>query len=400
MCKGLLKTTTSDKQAHSGASVLVVFITPFLYGMERAVIGTFDVLRPDIDPHFVQSNRIFEREPPVIQEMLRRSFSMTLLPDKEDWEPLGRPRSLRHLWSMLYALVRSNITVLKAARGSNVLFVPSARAGLLSVCAAVMCRATGRRVVHQFHDLGQPILGAQLWFRLVTDCIHNSNFGLRVAQETLPAIRGKRNIVLPYIVKIESEVREGVEAKGILCGTRNIFFAGQVSRHKGVDLLVRAFEPIARQHVDVTLHLLGGYNEDFRHELDEQVAAAGLIDRVRFWGYREDVLDLLRFAYLYVQSSPPSRFNECFPRSVLEAMAVGIPTICFQSGALPEMVLHERTGLICEENVTSLSDALNRFLVDKDFRDQCATRAKQRYEELFSPHRMRQSWIQFLAKGN
>jgi glycosyltransferase involved in cell wall biosynthesis len=400
VCKGLLKTTTSDKQTHSSVSVLVVFITPFLYGMERAVIGTFDVLRPDIDPHFVQSNRIFEREPPVIHEMLRHCFCVSLLPDNEDWEPLGRPRSLRHLWGMLYALVRSNIAVLKATKAKDVLFVPSARAGLLSVCAAVMCRATGRRVVHQFHDLGQPILGAQLWFRLVTDCIHNSSFGLRVAQETLPAIRGKRNIVLPYIVKIESEIREEVEAKRILCRTRNIFFVGQVSRHKGVDLLVRAFEPIARNHVDVTLHLLGGYNEDFRHELDEQIAAAGLIDRVRFWGYREDVLDLLRFAYLHVQSSPPSRFNECFPRSVLEAMAVGVPTICFQSGALPEMVLHERTGLICEESVSSLSDALNRFLVDKDFRDQCATRAKQRYEELFSPHRMRQSWIQFLAKGN
>ena len=380
--------------------VLVVLITPFLYGMERAVIGTFDVLRPDIDPHFVQSNRIFEREPPVIQEMLRRCFSMTLLPDKEDWEPLGRPRSLRHLWSMLYALVRSNITVLNAVRGSDVLFVPSARAGLLSVCAAVMCRVTGRRVVHQFHDLGKPILGAQFWFRLVTDCIHNSNFGLRVVQATVPAIRGKRNIVLPYIVEIESNVRENPAAERVLCGTRNVFFVGQVSRHKGVDLLVRAFEPIARQHVDVTLHLLGGCNEEVRHELDEQIAAAGLSDRVRFWGYREDVLDLLRFAYLYVQSSPPSRFHECFPRSVLEAMAVGVPTICFQSGALPEMVLHERTGLICEESVASLSDALNRFLVDKDFRDRCATRAKQRYEELCSPRRMRQSWIQFLAKGN
>jgi glycosyltransferase involved in cell wall biosynthesis len=395
----LLKTTESVQQVR-GCGVLVVFITPFLYGMERAVIGTFDALRPDIDPHFVQSSRIVERNPPVIQEMQRRCFSMTLLPDKEDWEPLGRPRSLRHFFGMVYALIRSNVTVLRAARGRDVLFVPSARAGLLSVFAAVMCRATGRRVVHQFHDLGRPILGAQLWFRLVTDCIHNSNFGLKVVQEKLPAIRGKRNIVLPYIVEVESEVREDIEAHRVLEGTRNVFFVGQVSRHKGVDLLVRAFGPIARQHADVTLHLLGGYNEEFRCELDEQIAAAGLIHRVRFWGYREDVLDLLRSAYLYVQSSPPSRFHECFPRSVVEAMAVGIPTICFRSGALPEMVLHEKTGLVCEESVASLSDALNRFLEDKDFRDLCAAGAKQRYEELCSSHRIRQFWIQFLAKEN
>ena len=81
-------------------------------------------------------------------------------------------------------------------------------------------------------------------------------------------------------------------------------------------------------------------------------------------------------------------------------MALGIPTICFRSGALPEMVLHEKTGLVCEESVASLSDALNRFLVDKDFRDLCAAGAKRRYEELCSPHSIRQCWIQFLAKEN
>jgi glycosyltransferase involved in cell wall biosynthesis len=263
-----------------------------------------------------------------------------------------------------------------------------------------MFRATGRRVVHQFHDLDRPIPGVQLWFRLVTDCIHNSDFGLKVVQKTLPAIRRKRNIVLPYIVEIESEVRQDVDAQRVLGGTRNVFFVGQVSRHKGVDLLVRAFVPVARQHGDVTLYLFGGCSEDFRRELDEQIAAAGLIHRVRFWDYREDVLDLLPSAYLYVLSSPPSRFHECFPRSVVEAMAVGIPTICFRSGALPEMVLHEKTGLVCEESVASLSDALNRFLVDKDFRDLCAAGAKRRYEELCSPHSIRQFWIQCLAKEN
>jgi glycosyltransferase involved in cell wall biosynthesis len=393
----LLKTQEPGKQASGSLRVLVVFVTPFLYGMERAVIGTFDVLRPEIAPHFVQSSRIVERNPPVIREMQRCGFPMTLLPDKEDWEPLARPRSLRHLIRMMYALVRSNMTILRAARDKDILFVPGTRAGLSSVCAAVMFRVTGRRVVHQFHDLGRPTPGAELWFWLVTDCIHNSNFGLNVVQKRLPAIRRKRNIVLPYIVELESDVREDVEAHRVLDGKRNVFFVGQISRHKGVDLLVRAFGSVAQKHADVALHLFGGYNEDFRLELDEQIAAAGLVHRVRFWGYREDVLGLLRSAYLYVQSSPPSRFHECFPRSVIEAMALGIPTICFRSGALPEMVIHEKSGLVCEESAASLADALNRFLVDSSFRDACAAGAKQRYEELCSSHRIRESWIRCLA---
>ena len=106
---------------------------------------------------------------------------------------------------------------------------------------------------------------------------------------------------------------------------------------------------------------------------------------------------MLRHAYLYVQSSPPSRFHECFPRSVVEAMAFGIPTICFRSGALPEMVIHEKTGLVCEESIISLADALDRLLRDTRFRDECAVGARQRYEELCFPLKLRQSWIKCLT---
>jgi glycosyltransferase involved in cell wall biosynthesis len=143
---------------------------------------------------------------------------------------------------------------------------------------------------------------------------------------------------------------------------------------------------------------VGGFNEDFRFELDELIAAAGLADRVTFWGYREDVSDLLRSAYLYVQGSPPSRFHDCSPLSVIESMALGIPTICFRSGALPEMVVHEKTGLVCEESVAALADAINRMLGDARFRDACAVAARQRYDELWCPDRIHGSWLRFLEQ--
>ena len=52
--------------------VFIPLITPFLYGMERTVIELFDALRPEVEPYFLQSNRIFQLQPPIIREMARR----------------------------------------------------------------------------------------------------------------------------------------------------------------------------------------------------------------------------------------------------------------------------------------------------------------------------------------
>src|SRR5437773_697894 len=81
--------------------------------MERAVIELFDALRPAVEPYFLQSNRIFQRQPPIIREMVRRGFSLELLPDKTDWEPLAKPKSFKHLCQMIAASVRCNIGIFK-----------------------------------------------------------------------------------------------------------------------------------------------------------------------------------------------------------------------------------------------------------------------------------------------
>src|SRR5436305_7462954 len=160
---------------------------------------------------------------------------------------------------------------------------------------------------------------------------------------------------------------------------RNVFYVGQISPHKGVDLLVKAFVAVASKHADVKLHLVGEGKPEFRAELERQIRAAGLEGRVKFWGFREDATRLLRFAYIYVHSSPPSRFHETFGRSVVEAMAHGIPTVCFRSGALQEIVVHGKTGLVCDEGAEHLAGAMERLLQDAEFRNTCGRGARERF---------------------
>jgi glycosyltransferase involved in cell wall biosynthesis len=362
------------------------------------VIELFDALRPEVEPYFLQSNRIFERRPPVIEEMIRRGFSIELLPDRTDWERLAKPRSLKHLMRMVTACARSNLATLKGVRGKDVLYVPGISAASSSLLAASYCRLTGRRVIHHFHDLGTSNRLFPLWVPLVTDFVHNTDFGFQAVAKKLPAVRRKRNFIVPCITEVDERLPDNPDVCREFLERRNIFFVGQISPHKGVDLLIEAFVTVAANYPDVKLHLIGEGGPEFRAELEREIKAVGLESRVKFWGFRDDASQLLRFAYLYVHSSPPSRFRESFGRSVVEAMAHGVPTVCFRSGALQEIVLSEQTGVLCDETVSSLAHAISRFLCDAGLRDQYGHCATRRYEEIYSRKKVRARWAEFLPR--
>lgn len=384
--------------------VFIPLVTPFLYGMERGVIELFDSLRPGVEPFFIQSNRIYQRQPPIIIEMVRRGFSIQLLPDKTDWERLGKPKSFVHLCQMTTATIRTNIAILKASRGKDVLYVPSISAGIMSMIAALLYRVRRRKVIYHFRELGTDHPLFPLWLALVTDCVHNTQYGYDDVALRCPGIKRKRNFVLPHVLEVDYCPLGDARERRVFGEKKNLFFVGQISRHKGIDLLLEAFKLVACQHEDVMLHLVGGCTEDFRRDLDHVIISAGLADRVKFWGFRADATRLLRFAYIYVQTTPPSRCHESFGRSVVEAMALGVPTVCFRSGALQEIVRDERTGVLCEESPSSLARALNRFLVNPELRATCGEEARRCYERHYAPCVVRPRWADLLmsktAKGS
>jgi len=125
-----------------------------------------------------------------------------------------------------------------------------------------------------------------------------------------------------------------------------------------------------------------------------------LPDRRDWEGFREGALQLLRYAYLYVRSSPPTRVNESFGRSVVEAMALGVPTVCFRSGALQEIVVHEKTGLICEESAGDLAKGMARMLSSPEFRNLCGRQAFERFANSYSPRVTRDPWLEVFSTGS
>jgi glycosyltransferase involved in cell wall biosynthesis len=230
----------------------------------------------------------------------------------------------------------------------------------------------------------------------VTDFVHNSQLGYEVVATANPYLRKKRNVVIPLTVAGRLTSSDNGNLAAAFASKRNILFVGQVAKHKGVDLLLEAFERLAESQSGVTLHLVGGCDDP---GLKEKLVSNGLGTGcgIRYWGYRDDVPQLLEMADVLVQPSP-SATRESFGRVVVEAMSVGVPAVCFRSGALQEIVVHEETGLVCDdESSACLAANLERLLNDDELRESCARKAKLRYHQSYSSLAIKEEWLRMLG---
>lgn len=134
-------------------------------------------------------------------------------------------------------------------------------------------------------------------------------------------------------------------------------FVGALFRpYKGLDVLLDALARTARPH---TLEVVG--DGALRPGLEAQAARLGLGDRVRFLGALPPgaaVYQFLRTRAAFVQ---PSR-TEGLPRSLLEAMALGLPCLATAVGGVPELL--DADELVAPEDAPGLATAIDRLADD------------------------------------
>jgi glycosyltransferase involved in cell wall biosynthesis len=119
-----------------------------------------------------------------------------------------------------------------------------------------------------------------------------------------------------------------------------------------------------------------------RPSIERLVRELDLADCVVLTGPRSDVPDLLRAIDVFVLSSSTV---ECFPMSLLEAMAAGRPAVCTAVGGVPEMIEEPTTGyLVPSRDPDTLADRLVRILSDSELAHQMGQAARARVETLFS----------------
>lgn len=158
-------------------------------------------------------------------------------------------------------------------------------------------------------------------------------------------------------------------------------FAGWLVPAKGVHILLDAFERTTHQVSDIRLEIIGDSDElEYKAELNNVVTWQKLEKRVTFHGWRDDVLDALDTADIYVLPS----FTEGVPRSIVEAMALGKPVIATRVGGVPELLENGELGIIVPpDDSTALATAMYEMAADKVLRAEFSQRgiahAREKY---------------------
>jgi glycosyltransferase involved in cell wall biosynthesis len=163
---------------------------------------------------------------------------------------------------------------------------------------------------------------------------------------------------------------------------------------KNQPLLVDAFSSGPALNDRAKLLLVG--TGRWKAELEAQIRAHGLQEKVHLLGYRTDIPDLLAAIDVFVL---PSSW-EGNPLCVMEAMAAGKPVIACRVGGIPDLVENHVSGLLTPSNDRdALSNAMNEMLNNGIKRQTMGERAAYRAVEHFSAESMTKGYEELYEKA-
>lgn len=136
-----------------------------------------------------------------------------------------------------------------------------------------------------------------------------------------------------------------------------IGFIGNVSRTKGVDILVKAF---LKKELNASLTIAGMHND--KQFMNELMALKGNSDKISIMGFMNSQ-DFYKQVDVVVI---PSVWPDTFPTVAFEACANNVPVICSNIGGLPEIIHGDRNGLLFEPgSIDDLSLILCNLTAEK-----------------------------------
>lgn len=171
------------------------------------------------------------------------------------------------------------------------------------------------------------------------------------------------------------------ESLGVTEDSLLITVIGRLEPLKGQMHVIEACKYVKDRIRDFRVVFVGEWiGDDYVSACRALAGKLGLLDRIIFAGQRNDVTEILGTTDIFVLPS----LSEAFPRSVLEAMAAGKPSIVTDVGGCSEAVEDMKSGLIVSPvDPGMMASKIILLAGDEGLRNRLGMEARRRVQRLF-----------------
>lgn len=292
--------------------------------------------------------------------------------------------------------------VAQNARDYDLIYANTQKALVVGALASLFSR---RPLVYHLHDILSPDHFSRT-NRAIAVTLANTTAKLVIAnsqasQAAFVEAGGRSHLTQvvyngfePELYRTDASIRETLRQQLGLDGRFIIGHFSRLSPWKGQHILIEALTYCPE---DVTAILVGEAlfgEQEYAQSLHQQVAKLGLEERVRFLGFRSDVVQLMSACDVVAHTSTAP---EPFGRVVVEAMLCGRPVIAAKAGGVVELVEHGRTGwLVAAGEPTFLAEAIAICKEQPDVTATVAHQARDTASQRFHMNTINQQIAQLL----
>lgn len=175
--------------------------------------------------------------------------------------------------------------------------------------------------------------------------------------------------------------------------SKRIVTAVRLEPQKNLKMAIDAFSMSKAPDNGFVFEIYG--DGSLKGELTDYIISKNLKDKIILKGNSSTLYDDISDAYAFVLSSD----YEGMSNSMLEAMALGIPTIStdYPSGGAKAVIIDGHNGILVPVgDVKAMTDALNNLIDDSDYANSLSSNSeKLRYE--LSVERITKEWLSFIS---
>jgi glycosyltransferase involved in cell wall biosynthesis len=260
---------------------------------------------------------------------------------------------------------------------------------LPAVAARLICGRRGPKLVNTDHSMWNHLRRPTYWANLATYALNDHVFAVSQAVADsvdlrwAPRLRSLPPVeVLLHGIELDALPADRVEARtrarmllGLPEDVPVLGTVGNLRPVKEQSTLLKVLRRLQPAHPDLRLVIVG--EGPLRHALTLEARSLGVEHQVVFTGGRNDVPQLLPAFDVFVLSSQ----FEGLSIALVEALAVGLPSVVTEVGGLPEVVRDGVEGLLVPPTRPEpFARAVDRLLSDEQLRRDMSLAALQRSE--------------------